>query len=224
MDETRCAIRRARGEDAPILSTLALRSKAYWGYSDAFIEACRTELTYTAQQIEAERFYFAVAEVDGTRIGFYALKWLSSAEVELEALFVEPSHIGKGYGRALIEHARCRAAERGASCMIIQGDPHAERFYRAAGGVLIGERPSASIRGRYLPTFRIALDGSYARPRHRRVAGAFEGAPSAGVRLTRAASPVARTDGSCRLAPRACVQRTCGDEPAGAGTAGRRPR
>jgi len=41
--------------------------------------------------------------------------------------------------------------------MVIQGDPHATRFYVAAGGVRSGTRPSGSIAGRTLPLFVIAL-------------------------------------------------------------------
>jgi hypothetical protein len=45
----------------------------------------------------------------------------------------------------------------GATKLIIQGDPNAERFYIAAGGVRTGTRESASIPGRFLPTFAIDL-------------------------------------------------------------------
>jgi GNAT superfamily N-acetyltransferase len=87
----------------------------------------------------------------------YALEQLSPTEVELEALFVRPFFIGKGYGRALMEHAKHKAAEMGATSLIIQGDPNAERFYQAAGGKLVGKRKSESIRGRLLPVFEIDL-------------------------------------------------------------------
>ena len=150
-------MRPARPAEAEALSTLALRSKAHWGYSSAFMEACRDELTYRADDIASASFRFVVAEVDAAIVGFYALERLSAEEVELEALFVEPSHIGCGWGRALITHARQEAAKWGASTMTIQGDPHAEAFYRAAGGVRTGHRVSASVPGRYLPVFTIEL-------------------------------------------------------------------
>lgn len=162
MSATDCIIRAARGSEAEALGDLAFRSKAHWGYSRAFMEACRDELTYTPHQIESERFRFAVAEVDGRGVGFYALEQRSPAEVELEALFVEPPCIGRGYGRALMEHAKREAVKMGAASLVIQGDPHAERFYRAAGGVPVGRRESGSIRGRYLPVFTIDLSVSRA--------------------------------------------------------------
>jgi GNAT superfamily N-acetyltransferase len=147
-------LRTASPDEAALLSDLALRSKAYWGYTRAFMDACRDELTWTASDVE--RLCFVVAEDDSVA-GFYALERLSESEVELEALFVEPARIGQGFGRILIEDAKRRAAAMGAQRMIIQGDPHAERFYRAAGGELTGTRVSASIPGRMLPTFRIEL-------------------------------------------------------------------
>lgn len=78
-------------------------------------------------------------------------------EIELDSLFVEPEHIGKGFGRLLIEHAKSTAAKMGATRLIIQGDPNAERFYLAAGAFVTGTRESGSIPGRYLPTFAIDL-------------------------------------------------------------------
>ena len=154
------SIRRAHPDEALSLSALALRSKAYWGYSTEFIAACREELSYTAEQIRGNEFRFFVAEHGGALTGFYALRSLAAAAMELEALFVDPSYIGKGFGRALIDHAKCTAAELGAVTLIVQGDPHAERFYRAAGGKRTGQQESASIPGRYLPTFAIALTDS----------------------------------------------------------------
>ncbi|MDE0683663.1 MAG: hypothetical protein OXI63_12155 [Candidatus Poribacteria bacterium] len=48
--------------------------------------------------------------------------------------------------------------------MIIQGDPNAERFYRSAGGLLVGTRKSASIPNRELPIFWINLRESDENP------------------------------------------------------------
>lgn len=44
-------IRLARVTEAEILSDLALRSKAHWGYDAEFIEACRDELTVDASEV-----------------------------------------------------------------------------------------------------------------------------------------------------------------------------
>jgi N-acetylglutamate synthase-like GNAT family acetyltransferase len=150
-------IRPARVEEARLLSDLALRSKAHWGYSAEFIEQCREELSYSEQQLRAEHMRFFVIESAQSVAGFYALKRLSSTEIELEAMFVEPASIGQGFGRLLIDHAKSVASAMGAKRLVIQSDPYAEHFYVAAGGVVIGTRESASIPGRFLPTLVIEL-------------------------------------------------------------------
>ena len=71
---------------------------------------------------------------------------------------VEPEQIGRGVGGALIAHARERARQLGGARLIIQGDPHAEGFYLAAGGKKSGSRESESVPGRRLPLFVIDLD------------------------------------------------------------------
>lgn len=154
-------LRAARAGEAGVLSELALRSKAHWGYSPEFIEACRAELSYGEEQLRSEHMRFVVIESAGIVIGFYALAGQSGPVVELEALFVEPRFIGKGFGRLLIEDAKSAASAQGATLLIIQGDPNAERFYLAAGGVLSGTRESGSIPGRFLPTFEVSLTGHH---------------------------------------------------------------
>ena len=154
MTEAR-SLRPARVDEADLLSDLALRSKAHWGYSPEFIERCRAELSYSEQQLRAANMRFCVLESAGCVVGFYALKRLSRTEIELEAMFVEPAFIGKGCGRLLMEHAKSVASDLDAKKLIIQSDPYAERFYLAAGAVATGTRESASIPGRYLPTLSI---------------------------------------------------------------------
>ena len=134
-----------------------MRSKAYWGYSAEFMEACREELSVSPEKMESSRFHYAVAERQGEIVGYYALERLSAVTFELEALFVEPAHIGSGVGRALVTHAKGYAAAADGRVLIIQGDPNAANFYQAAGGVLTGKRESASIPGRFLPIFEIDL-------------------------------------------------------------------
>jgi hypothetical protein len=64
-------LRPGREEEARLLSELALRSKGHWGYDQAFLDACRAELTLTPEDVLAHRV--TVAERDGRVVGFYAL-------------------------------------------------------------------------------------------------------------------------------------------------------
>lgn len=148
-------IRAARPQEAAQLSDLARRSKAHWGYAPEFMASCREELTIEPDDVDAGLTF--VMEADGTVLGFYAVKQVAHDRMELGFLFVEPAAIGRGYGRALIEHAKCCVRTRGCRILEIQGDPHTAAFYRAAAGRLVGERPSASITGRMLPLFEIDL-------------------------------------------------------------------
>jgi GNAT superfamily N-acetyltransferase len=115
--------------------------------------ACREELTYTPEQLDAGGFW--VAEDVGDLRGFYGLVKISPDSLELDALFVDPDTIGEGYGRALMAHALEQFARSGLARLVIQADPNAASFYERAGAVRIGERPSDSIEGRMLPLYEI---------------------------------------------------------------------
>ncbi|NBD95186.1 MAG: GNAT family N-acetyltransferase [Gammaproteobacteria bacterium] len=151
------AFRPARPTEASLLSELAFRSKAHWGYSSDFMAACRRELTWSAEDLRRASPGFFVAEAGGSIVGFHALEPVTPEEFELSALFVAPDRIGQGIGRRLIAHARRETERSGAMVLTIQGDPNADGFYRAAGAEKVGTRPSDSIPGRSLPLFRIRL-------------------------------------------------------------------
>ena len=136
-------IRPARDGECALLTRLALRSKASWGYSEQFMTDCVDELTISEEDIREHAFF--VLEEDGDVIGFCGLQALSDARGELIDVFVEPSRLRQGHGRRLIEHAKQAA------------DPNAQEFYRSCGGRQIGTVPSGSIPGRRLPLIEIAL-------------------------------------------------------------------
>lgn len=139
----------AQSQQAQILSDLAMRSKAHWGYSAAFMQACKTELTYTAQMITTKPTY--VATIDQQLVGFYQLHALDADKTELEAFFIEPKYIGLGIGTLLFNHAQGHAKDIGFRQMLIQSDPHAAAFYLKMGCIKAGEKQSLSVPGRLLP-------------------------------------------------------------------------
>ena len=57
---------------------------------------------------------------------------------ELLMLFVDPSAIGSGVGRALLDDAVRYAARRGWSTLRVESDPGAEGFYVAHGARRVG--------------------------------------------------------------------------------------
>lgn len=151
------SIRKAMRSESAILSNLAFDSKSYWGYSAEFMDQCRDELAVSERDLCSPELLYRVCENDGEILGFYAIAPVSDHEAELDALFVKPGSIGQGIGKALISHAVSLARGNGFKALVIQGDPHAEPFYLAAGAERIGQRESGSIKGRYLPLFRLHL-------------------------------------------------------------------
>jgi GNAT superfamily N-acetyltransferase len=147
-------IRRARPTEAAALTELALRSKAHWGYSAAFLEASRPHVTLTEESLAAAPCF--VAEREGRPRGFYRLGG-EPPEGWLEDLFVESESIGTGVGRELWDHALETARVQGFRALRIESDPNAEGFYLARGVVRIGEVESAVEAGGMLPLLRVEV-------------------------------------------------------------------
>ena len=156
-DARSVTIRAAQTADAAALSSLAVRSKAHWGYPPEFMARCRDELRVSPDDIDGGVTTYVVAECDGRIVGFAGTTRIDDARVELEALFVDPPAIGTGVGRMLLTHAAATGRALGATTMLIQGDPNANRFYLAAGALPAGTRASDSIDGRALPLYVLRL-------------------------------------------------------------------
>jgi len=163
---TNFVIRAARPEEAPELGWLAVRSKAHWGYDEAFMNACLDELTIPADQVVVRRIQVAVSEeaagegdraaTRGRILGFGTIEGEPPAG-ELGMLFVDPEFIGHGVGSALFSQLTAMANGLGFRRLTIAADPNAEPFYLAKGAVRIGSVPSGSLPGRSLPLLALAL-------------------------------------------------------------------
>jgi len=149
------AIRRVRPAEAGVLSGLALRSKAHWGYDADFLAACQDDLTLSADDIATSVVY--VFEGVDAPAGFYRLMLKNDSLAELDALFVEPGAMGQGIGTRLWRHAVSTATRLGCSEMVWQSDPQAEGFYLAMGARCDGESASTVMPGRMLPLMRFRL-------------------------------------------------------------------
>ena len=149
------AIRRARPDEAAVLSELAMRSKAYWGYDPEFLAACRDDLTLSPDDIATAAVYL----YDGTDApsGFYRVVVEEGGVAVLDDLFVEPAAMGQGVGKRLWRHAVATARKLGCSEMVWQSDPQAEGFYLTMGAQRNGESESTVMPGRMLPLMRFRL-------------------------------------------------------------------
>jgi GNAT superfamily N-acetyltransferase len=148
-------LRPAQLEEAWMLTDLAMRSKAHWGYDAAFMELCRNELTVTERHVSGE--LCLVAEAAGRLLGFIAADISAPGEAEISLLFVAPEAMGRGIGRTLIEVASDHFTRRGCEVLMTAADPHAECFYHRAGFSTLGREPSGSVPDRTLPIVRRAL-------------------------------------------------------------------
>ena len=152
------SIRPARVEEALALSKLCVRSKASWGYDEAFMALARDVLEVSPEQIAAGDVWVATAP-GGSVAGMVALgPSEQSNTLDLDKLFVEPQRIRTGVGRVLLAHAVIEARRRGANRLTILADPYAAGFYERNGARRIGEAPSDAIPGRSVPLFEITLD------------------------------------------------------------------
>ena len=136
------------------LSDLCFRSKALWGYDEKFMEACRGELSFEPRDLELTPI--AVAELDGKPIGVAQLKVVDD-EADLLKLFVEPSALRCGIGKALLVWAADVAKKLGATRLTIEAVPDAAPFYRRMGACDVGQAPSGSVPGRLLPKLAMNL-------------------------------------------------------------------
>ena len=142
------AIRPARGDEADLLTEVALRSKAHWGYDQEFLDACRAELTFRPEDVLTRRI--VVAHSSSGIVGFYSVDGTPPSG-ELGNLWLIPERIGTGLGRRLWQHAVASAREAGYTSLLIEADPNAVGFYEAMGAEQVGEAPSGSVPGRTLP-------------------------------------------------------------------------
>jgi N-acetylglutamate synthase-like GNAT family acetyltransferase len=152
-------IRRAVPEEAAMLTDLAMRSKAHWGYDSAFLAAVRDQLTFRPSRFLPD-FHVYVLESDaGQPVGFCSLIPIDASTIELEDLFVEPACIAQGYGKQLWDFAVATARSSGYSRMSLVSDPYAEPFYARRGVARIGEKSSPAQVGRVLPVMEYRIHG-----------------------------------------------------------------
>ncbi len=141
-------IRDANSHEDDLLSQLALRSKAIWGYDDDFMKACEPHIKIDKDYIS--NWPVVVIEINGEVVGFYSLKVISN-ENRLDNLWIEPKYIRKGFGKILFEDAVHRSKKLNWSYFRLAGEKKAIIFYEKMGAKLIGQIPSRLGKGITLP-------------------------------------------------------------------------
>ena len=133
---------RAISEDADVLTAIAHAAKGHWGYPESWIVLWRDILTMRPEFI-AENVAYCAVEDDGA-IGFYVLTTEDDG-LHLDHLWILPSAMGRGIGRALFEHAAAAASGLGFNLIKIEADPNAEGFYKRMGATRVGTSVSQVV-------------------------------------------------------------------------------
>jgi GNAT superfamily N-acetyltransferase len=149
------SIRKAEAGEAQALTVLCLRSKAHWGYDAEFMRLCVSSLTVGEDTIAEGRVLVATDEA-GQTIGTASVL-RDGNDAELGLMFVDPSAIGGGIGRALFDEAVKLARQLGYRRMTILADVNAAPFYERMGARFLRRAPSDAIPGRTLPFYEYDL-------------------------------------------------------------------
>jgi GNAT superfamily N-acetyltransferase len=160
LDHRDLRIRPARADEAELLTGIAHRAKAHWGYSPELIATWRAALTLTPHDIALYRV--ALASSANAVTGFYALETSTVPDAlwSLMHFWIDPPWHGKGIGRNLFEHAARAVREGSGGGLLIESDPHATTFYQRLGARLVGSVPApvAGDPSRRLPVLSYTLD------------------------------------------------------------------
>lgn len=141
-------VEKAKITDAEKLTSLTLKSKAYWNYAEEQIEKWRPELTITAAYIDKNEMYKLI--IDDQLIAYYAYFRLDKGKVKLDNMFITPEFIGMGYGKLLMMDFMNRVKRSGYTKIMLDADPNAKGFYEKLGFSAVG-RIKSSMPNRFLP-------------------------------------------------------------------------
>ncbi len=124
-------IRDAMPAEGPVLEALQRRSSDVWEQYREALAANPDAIELPQAFIDSGWVRVAVDDV-GAPIGFSVVIDGHGGARELDGLFVEPTHMRCGVGRALVADAVERATRRGAACLEVTAGP-AEGFYEQVG-------------------------------------------------------------------------------------------
>jgi GNAT superfamily N-acetyltransferase len=125
---------RAKPEDAAALTEIAFAAKRHWRYPERWIQIWRDILTVTPTLVAANPTFAAIE--DDRVVGFSSLTL--EPRPDLTHLWVLPSAMGRGFGRALFERLVEEAKALRLSAFEIEADPNAEAFYLHMGAKRVG--------------------------------------------------------------------------------------
>ena len=147
-------IRPAELFEAGILTDLASKSEAYWGYDSDFMKKFG-EVYKVTEDFLCKNTTFIISENDAI-IGFYSVS-TGEEECSLEYFYIDPRNIGKGYGRILCEHMMEYCKKLGIKEIFAVTSPQAKEFYEKMGAVQVAEVESLLKKGRVIPKLKFSF-------------------------------------------------------------------
>lgn len=137
--------------DLPILNQISWQSKAFWGYPEEWMEQWRADLTITEEILNTQSVL--LLEEAGATIGFCVISE-GATQYEVEHLWILPEHIGKGFGKQLLNQALDQFITTQKPIQVV-ADPNAEAFYQRQGFETFKQLESSPA-GRFLPVMKKA--------------------------------------------------------------------
>jgi predicted N-acetyltransferase YhbS len=131
-------IRTGRPDDAEALRELHRAASYVWEEDRDQLDAHPEVFGVRPQALAADQVRVAVL-ADGTPIGFATVRPASAQRCVLEDLFVEPTVMRTGVGRALVQDAVARAAADGHTTMSVVAAARTRGFYERLGFVVEGD-------------------------------------------------------------------------------------
>ncbi|MBI9050137.1 MAG: GNAT family N-acetyltransferase [Anaerolineaceae bacterium] len=138
--------------DIEILSDIAIRSKAWWGYDESLMEIFSASPILNSQDIK-QKTVIKVC-LDDEIIGWY-LYTKKDQEVELLEFWMSPEYIGKGYGGKMFQHLGNQVKQEGIHSIVLEADPNAAPFYEHMGCKIIGQTWTEFQR--FIPRMRCSI-------------------------------------------------------------------
>lgn len=148
-------LRAATPADAETLTRIAHDAKSFWGYSQQLMDLWADDLAVIPENCDGESVW--LVEFNEDVVGFGELQFEGNTAI-LDDLWIDPKHIGGGFGTMLFAHLRTVAEAHGAVRMTIEAEPNAVGFYQRMGARTIGEIHSESVPGRVLPLMEVVLE------------------------------------------------------------------
>jgi GNAT superfamily N-acetyltransferase len=135
------------------LHEITVAAKAHWGHDRAWVEGWVAAGDFPG--VAVARGEARLIEVDGRVAGWSALQERGDVGW-LEDLWVDPSYMGRGIGKALFLDALARAKAAGAHSLEWEADLDAVGFYERMGGRRVRDSEVTEL-GRILPIMAVDL-------------------------------------------------------------------